>query len=578
MSYIESTNKVLLANETYTSKTIKVDPQYLSLHISIRTDKSGTLKVFQSQYNKNFETYNDEYDVEPGTTYKQVQLKGVYLYIVYVNGNESQTDFQLVSKLSDQNISVGVTIQDSLMYAKNATSGVVTVLKVDNDGKLLVTGSGGSGGGDASASNQLTQIQKAETTNEKLTAVNLSLDYLKTESHIQTLNQEAINQELDSIDAELVSLNSKIVKCDTDNVIIDSSNPVQIVGLAKVYNTLNNAFMTVDADQNLRVNVQNQIDTNSLALESTQQDVKTILQNTFTEINEMKTEILNPTSVQPITGVITVDNQPTSIQVTNIPSGHLDCYIVNTDQGSTLNVNVQNASLPVSISGTVPISTSSHLDVNCFGSSDGIQFHHLKTNNVGVLSTNALIETDNGALTSTVSGTINALDVNISNAQVNSLVKGIDSTSQLPVNIESNNNSLNSYITNTVTTKTQNSTSTQISLNEYCYCQGSATNKALNSGLSVNTNGFLYANAFLNITNFTNSSGNYNYPNIYIQSSPDGTNWLNESSTQVSGNGASKVQLYNMNVFPYLRLYVSNDYITTPNSVTFNVSSWIVQK
>jgi hypothetical protein len=205
MSYIESTNKVLLANETYTSKTIKVDPQYLSLHISVRTDKAGTLKVYQSQYNKNFETYDDEIEVEPGTTYKQVQVKGIYLYVVYANGNEDQTDFQLVSKLSNQNISVGATIQDSLIYGKNSTSGIVTVLRTDNSGNLMVS----STGGDASSANQLLQITEAETTNT-------TLDVIKAENMAQTIVQEAINEKIDV----------RVLKCDTDNIsgTIDNHN------------------------------------------------------------------------------------------------------------------------------------------------------------------------------------------------------------------------------------------------------------------------------------------------------------------------------------------------------------------
>jgi hypothetical protein len=262
MSYIETNNKVLLADEVFTSKTVKLEPKYLSIHVSLNTDKAGTLKIYQSQFNKYFDV--DEYDIQPGTSYKQIQIKGVYFYVVYENGNENQSYFHLVIRVSEENVSLGATLQDSLMYAKNQITGATTVLRTDNDGKLLVSGSGGGGGGDASASNQLIEIGELQEINSK--------------THISNINLEAIHQDLAS----------DLIKCDTDNVIIDSSNPVNVLGLAKVENTLNNAYLTVDDAQNLKVTVSNQNDISTLATEETQSEIKSQLDKlTFTD-NRLK--------------------------------------------------------------------------------------------------------------------------------------------------------------------------------------------------------------------------------------------------------------------------------------------------
>jgi hypothetical protein len=139
-------------------------------------------------------------------------------------------------------------------------------VKQNNTG-LLISGGGGSTGS-ASSANQLLQITEAETTNSKLTTINSNILLVKTDLQASLIVQEAINQKIDT----------RVIKCDTDNisgeVTIDSSTPVQTVGLAKVYNTLNNTFLTTDQDQALRVNVMNQSSTAGLALETTLSNVK----------------------------------------------------------------------------------------------------------------------------------------------------------------------------------------------------------------------------------------------------------------------------------------------------------------
>jgi hypothetical protein len=248
MSYIETNNKVLLADEVFTSKTVKLEPKYLSIHVSLNTDKAGTLKIYQSQFNKHYDF--EEYDIQPGTSYKQIQIKGVYFYVVYENGNEDQSYFHLVIRVSEENVSLGATLQDSLMYAKNQTTGATTVLRTDNDGKLLVSGSGGGGGGDATAANQLEEIGELQELNTKTTISNINLESIRE------------------------NIATHLTNCDTDNVIINSSNPVNVLGLAKVENTLNNAYLTVDSAQNLKVTVANQNDLSNLATETTATTIK----------------------------------------------------------------------------------------------------------------------------------------------------------------------------------------------------------------------------------------------------------------------------------------------------------------
>lgn len=463
-----------------------ISNDYETVSISVDISGSCTLKVLWSNINTSilkFVDYGDTFSLNDNDYNFCVSKKAKYFYIKIENPtnitklNVNTCFLKNIIKTSSDLSAVSATI----CYGKDPNNNDVA-LRLDSSGNLKTSSSGASGG-DASSANQLLQIEQEELMNTKL----------------QTLNDN-------------------VIKCDTDNVIVDTTAPLNTLLLGKVESTLNNAYLTVDSSQNLKVTVSNQNDISSLALESTQQDVKTILQNTFIEINEMKTEILNPTSIQPVTGVITIDNafnlestqQDIKLLTTdiktelqnNLPS--IDDYLndINTtgakDATSLLikdelislnnkdfaldstsqsidanlilindkiatettqqelktlltnqsafnrfqteaqvtdgkldtvisnmlltNFNVNNLtkcntdsviiqSGNVSVSGNVTVDNTSHLDVNCYGSSDGITFHHLKTNNNGVLSTNAIIETDNGTLTSTNESGYNALDV-----------------------------------------------------------------------------------------------------------------------------------------------------------------------
>ena len=76
--------------------------------------------------------------------------------------------------------------------------------------------------------------------------------------------------------------------------------------------------------------------------------------------------------------------------------------------GNDVSVSVSNFPATQTIAGTV--------NANCYGSSNGVLFHHLKTTVGGELITHSQVFNSSGtAITSTTSGTIQALDVCVSN-------------------------------------------------------------------------------------------------------------------------------------------------------------------
>ncbi len=299
-----------------------------------------------------------------------------------------------------------------------------------------------------------------------------------------------------------------------NDITIDTTEPLQTVALAKVHNTLNNAFLTVDAEQQLRVAI---------------------------------------------------------------------------GSGSTVGITG-----PVGIAGSV--------ESHCYGSSDGTTWHHLKTNTNGVLSTNAIVETANGTLTSTINDEVNALDVQVQNivntnlrtstgglltstsaGTINSLDVAIKAGSDLRTTdngaltstLSGTGNSVHALdvqVKNTSITAIQKSQPASVQTvltNEICNCTGPADSRALTT--SYDTTGFLYVSVVLNITNYSQSG--FGSPSIYLQSSPDGVLWFNETSNSVFQNGAMKIQAYNVLTVPYVRLYLDCNSITSPNVIQFTIST-----
>lgn len=794
----------------------RIEDVYEAVSISIDISGSATLKCLwgnvDSSNPNNFNDYGDTFSVEDLDFNFIVVKKAKYFYVkienpidltkLVVSCNFLKNSIKTSSSVSGVNAVI--------CYGKNDV-GTDLPLRIDGDGKLIVTGSGGGGGGDATAANQLLEL------------------------------------------AELQELNTKLTKCDTDNVIIDSSTPVNVLNLARVENTLNNAFLTVDSSQNLKVTVANQNDISTLATQETLAEIKTELtshmptlanQELIGEyVNNIQSLMLNVDYTQGYADIYTdaqtlgADTNPSFTvhptldgwyysnsvssgasnlyfyansggqqkqhKVSELYSSYVTCNIlnlsnsanlpflvvyskptgtndyapwyhskwiyklpssslvsagqeilmfqggqptqqilphiaryeavlvetfgegnkaaedllyctVNTDSAATINttkvvytnvgydimgrnhlitlgvgkqqqtrdikdkidnlssivgagvfvqldsnvnglklkstlndgsadVNVRNdinvnnltkcdtdnviiqsgsvnshivdaANSPltftnVGLKNTADVYVNNNsLDVHCYGSSDGTIFHHLKTNPSGVLSTNAIIESNNGALTSTVDDDINALDVSVKNivgTDLRSNVNGYLTSTSLPgatgynaldvvvksipdVNsnlktvvggdltstISGTGNSVHSldvYLQNpSVVTKSQPTSSSLVVTNEYCYCSGPTDSKVLGGGLAVSTSGFLYASCLFTITGFSMSG--WANPNIYIQSG-DGTTWFNESSNSVSANGTFKITVYSTVVLPYLRLYLDCSSITTPNNVSFTISS-----
>ena len=131
---------------------------------------------------------------------------------------------------SDQTLS---SIQQVGGYAWNGTNWERT--QVDGAGSLNVNiVSGGSGGGDASASNQLTMISSLSTIegdttslDAKITACNTGAVVVSSSalpSGASTLSeQQSQTAQLSTIASDTTSLDTKVVACDTGAVVVSSS-------------------------------------------------------------------------------------------------------------------------------------------------------------------------------------------------------------------------------------------------------------------------------------------------------------------------------------------------------------------
>ena len=203
-------------------------------------------------------------------------------------------------------------------------------------------------------------------------------------------------------------------------------------------------------------------------------------------------------------------------------------------------VELQSGST-VGVTGNVAITTASALDVHCFGSSDGTTFHHIKTNPNGVVATNAIIETDEGALTSTsVTGTetYNALHV---------LTKGTTAVSGI------------------VKTQAQDSNNTQVASNV------SVTGPSRVGNADADTEGYLWASAIFQFSSVTTGG------QIYLEVSHDGNIWARPSSASVfvmtsMSQTSGSIILSTPCPFRYVRLWADTGFAGA------GCSAWIVMK
>lgn len=207
---------------------------------------------------------------------------------------------------------------------------------------------------------------------------------------------------------------------------------------------------------------------------------------------------------------------------------------------------------PVSISGTIPISSGSPLDVHCYGSSDGVNYHHLKTNPQGVLKTNAIMETDeNGALTSEVktgTGAYNALHCWVKNSIT-----------------------LDAGSTTNVTTLDPISTKSQSSLNSEI-----ANDTIVNGPVSIgvaDSDGYLWVSAQVQMNEVTAAG------TLYLEYSAEGAIWFRGNTASESVYVNTSVSQQRVLIRPqtpttmrYVRVYAEGTFAAT------GVSAWVSMK
>ena len=207
---------------------------------------------------------------------------------------------------------------------------------------------------------------------------------------------------------------------------------------------------------------------------------------------------------------------------------------------------------PVSIAGTVPISSGSPLDVHCYGSSDGTTFHHLKTNPQGVLKTNAIMETDeNGALTSEVktgTGAYNALHCWVKNSITLDPASTTNITALDPISTKSQS-SLNSEIANDAT---------------------------VNGPASIGTadsDGYLWISAQIQMNEVTAAG------TLYLEYSGEGAVWFRGNTASESAYVNTSVSQQRVLIRPqtpctmrYVRVYAEGTFAGT------GVSAWVSMK
>lgn len=259
------------------------------------------------------------------------------------------------------------------------------------------------------------------------------------------------------------------------------------------------------------------------------------------ELITLNQEIANPTSVQPITGTIY-----------GILQDEANNKVSTTQNGAKIGIdaNIINTSIPVS--GTI--------NANIYGSHDGTTFHHILTTPTGKILVNSSTQDGNGTnITSTTLGTSQCLDVAVQNTSI----------------------AIKNETGGAITTKSQPANSQQVGASLSFTKPYDTTNPSsfynAQIGSSVSTTGFLNGAGLVQITSVSGSNP-YIYPNIYLQASPDNTNWFDLSSNSFNTTGFYNIQAYNAILYPYLRLYVKFDSVMNTDNITFSCNAWIVQK
>ena len=161
MAYIQRNSyfRPLDAGETFQGQPTKIDDLELqTIRISIQTDVSGVLTIFQSIDGQTWLEFNDTFTIT-GNSHKQVDVKGLYFYVEYENGSSATGEFNLYTTLSKTLSSAIVGLQEVLVVNDSLA---ITGLNFDASGNLRVSGiSGGGVSSDVNITNSLLSVKDA---------------------------------------------------------------------------------------------------------------------------------------------------------------------------------------------------------------------------------------------------------------------------------------------------------------------------------------------------------------------------------------------------------------------------------
>lgn len=137
MAYIQRNSyfRPLDAGETFQGQPTKIDDLELqTIRVSVQTDVSGVLTIFQSIDGQTWLEFNDTFTIT-GNSHKQVDVKGLYFYVEYENGSSATGEFNLYTTLSKTLSSAIVGLQEVLVVNESLP---VTGLTFDASSNLLV--------------------------------------------------------------------------------------------------------------------------------------------------------------------------------------------------------------------------------------------------------------------------------------------------------------------------------------------------------------------------------------------------------------------------------------------------------
>jgi len=432
--------------------------------------------------------------------------------------------------------------------------------------------------GDATASNQVSSntaiCARLDSANLTITNSNLALASRLTtlSSNIGQLyftgsNLQVQDQKLSS---ELSSLNSTIGQ----GIYVNMETDPVVSGGVKLHGSTDGNLFVYDAQSNTTLGL---IYDEALATNGVLSDLVSGTQQMWVRVDALNDDSVGIYGYSPSLSmpeaIYTVDNAA-KVYVDNVVNSLLLAKNPVDNNVNLLTDIDQRLLCNVVVDGSIPITTSTALDVHIYGSTDGTpgNWHHVKCNPNGVVSTNAVMETDaNGALTSTsVSGTetYNALDVRCrGTTSVSGGVSATLTTSDnglLTSTLSGTGNSVHSLdvaVQNSVSV--QNVSSTQLAVKSaqfgsYGNIYNLATVNPYTPSSSIDVSAWAYYTGYYE----DSFVGSHSYPQaLRIQYSFDNINWYNIFNTTIypssGAGGINTATIYKQDIpgINYLRFY-----------------------